>query len=66
MTLKENIKHAQDLALAVYAAHEALEKIEKIARKEGLDCRNKQSIYFHYDVRGKGNALQVLRNGEVV
>jgi len=61
MTELEKKKHMQDLAAVVYAAHQALAKAEHIAYKAGLDCRNKQNMWFEGN---RGKAISVFVNGE--
>lgn len=60
MTSDEKKKYMQDLAVAVYAAHEALMKIEGIAFKAGLNTRNKQNMWF---CGSRNKAISVLING---
>ena len=61
MTKAEKHKHMADLALSVYAAHQALVRIEKIAEDAGLWCNNKQKMHYIHGTK----AVTVLVNGEV-
>jgi hypothetical protein len=63
VTREEKKKYMQDLAISVYAAHNALNKIEDIARDAGLFCSNKQMMYF---VGARDKTIRVLVNGEKV
>jgi hypothetical protein len=62
MTKEEKKKYMQDLAVAVYAAHTALERIERVAKEVGLNCANKQHMWF---VGSRDKTVQVLVNGEL-
>lgn len=61
MTNDEKKQYMQDLAVAVYSAHEALIKIEHIATEAGLNCRNKQNMWFS---GARNKAIPVLVNGD--
>lgn len=61
MNNDEKKQYMQDLAVAVYAAHQALVKIENTAERAGLDCRNKQNMWFE---GARHKAISVLINGE--
>lgn len=62
MTNDEKKKHMEDLAIAVYSAHKALKQIEAIAKEAGLNCSNKQMMYF---IGARDKTVQVLVNGEL-
>lgn len=63
MTNDEKKKHMQELAVAVYSAHKALEQIEKMAKEAGLICSNKQMMWF---TGARDKTVRVLVNGELV
>ena len=62
MTNDEKKKHMQDLAVAVYAAYEALQMIEGVAKQYGLNCNNKQNMWFS---GSRDKVVPVLVNGEI-
>lgn len=62
MTQEEKKNHMQNLALAVYVAHKAYKSIEALAKHEGLNCDNKQNMWFE---GSRGKVISVLVNGEL-
>lgn len=62
MTNDEKKKYMRDLAVAVYVAHKALIAIEDVAKNAGLNCNNKQNMWF---VGSRDKTVQVLINGEL-